>query len=181
MGYQKGGKMFCLSHELERGGGICCRSHPRMGCSLSCEHIIWGSVQCGWRSIKVEWEKKFCVGRQPSATSLDALYFKSSLKWPLLAHCNGFHHVGYERILVLSCFQFHSFQFLALCIEIEVLFQFCFNPLGLSNLITSSQVWCMISFASRASTWFHWSNSRSSPIPMFIRNVRTNQGRRGTI
>jgi hypothetical protein len=41
MGCQEGAKMFCLSHELERGGGICCRSHPRVGCSLEgCECII---------------------------------------------------------------------------------------------------------------------------------------------
>jgi hypothetical protein len=29
--------------------------------------------------------------------SLDALYLYSSPRWPFLAHCNGFHHVGYKK------------------------------------------------------------------------------------
>jgi hypothetical protein len=61
------------------------------------ECIIWGSVKCGWKSIKVFSENDLCVGQQPSATSLDALYLKNSSGWPLLAHYNGFHHAGYEK------------------------------------------------------------------------------------
>ncbi len=90
--------VLCLSHELEGGGGICCISHPQVGRSLEgCECIIWRSVKHGWKFVKAHWENVFCVGRQPSATSLDALYLKSSPGWPLLAHCNGFHHAKYKR------------------------------------------------------------------------------------
>ncbi len=104
----------------------------------------------------------YLCGRQPLVTSLNALYLKSSTKWHLLAHCGGFNHAGYKRrpcpppcyndrhekvrftlntmdfkVLIFSCFQSVSFQFLALCIEI-VIFQFCFNPPCLSNLIMSN-------------------------------------------
>jgi hypothetical protein len=34
MGYKKSNKVFCLSHELEGGGGIFCKSHPQVGRSL---------------------------------------------------------------------------------------------------------------------------------------------------
>ncbi len=132
--------VFCLSRKLEGVGGICCISHPWVGRSLEgCECIIWGSIQCGWRSAKVHWQNVFCAGIQPSTTSLDTIYFKSSLGWPFLAHYSGFHHDGYERgpphcndrheqvrfilntidfkVLVLSCFQSTSFEFLTLCIQ----------------------------------------------------------------
>jgi hypothetical protein len=91
--------ILCFTHKLEGGGQICCRSHLQMGCSLEgCECIVQGSTKCGWRSTKVHWDNVlFCVGRQPLATSLDALYLKNSPRWPLLAHYNGFHHVGYKR------------------------------------------------------------------------------------
>ncbi len=148
----------------------------------------------------------FCVGLQPLTTSLDAIYFKSSPKWPLLAHYSGFHHVGYKRgpcppphyndkheqvrfilntidfkVPVLSCFQSTSFQFLTLCIEVEIFFQICFNPPSLSNLITSKQVWCITFSMPKASGWFHWSNSRMSLILMFTRNVKTSPKRCGTL
>jgi hypothetical protein len=148
----------------------------------------------------------FCVGQQPLATSLYVLYLKNSLEWPLLAHYSGFHHAGYKRrprppphyndkheqvrlilnttyfkVLVLSLFQYGSFQRLSLCIKIEIFFQFCLNPLGLSNLIMSSHVWCMISFASKALAYFHWSNPRMSSVPMSTKDVKTSQGRLGIL
>ncbi len=131
----------------------------------------------------------FVWDNNPSAISMDAIYNKSSLGRPFLAHCNWFCHVGYDKGLhptpyyndkheqvkfilniidfkvpILYYFQFAFFQFLVLCIciEIEVFFQFCFKPPSLSNLIMSNQVWCMTSFASKTSRWFHWSNSRMS-------------------
>jgi hypothetical protein len=119
-----------------------------------------------------------------------------------LSNCSGFHHIGYERrphplchyydkheqvrfklnnmdfkILVLSIF----FLFLAFYIEVEVFYQFCFNPPSMLNLITWSLVWSMVSSASKASAWFHWSNSRMWSVPMSIKDVKTSQGRFGIL
>ncbi len=134
----------------------------------------------------------------------EAIYIKSSLRRPLLAHCNWFRHVGYHRgprptpyyndkheqirfilntidfkVPILYYFQFALSQFLVLCtcIEIEVLFLFCFNRPSLSNLIMSSQVWCMTSSTSKTSRWFHWSNSRMSFFLMSTRDVKTSPKR----
>jgi len=114
-------------------------------------------------------------------------------------HCNWFCHVGYDKgpcptpyyidkheqvkfilntldfkVPIHYYFQSAFFQFLVLCtcIEIKVFFQFCFNPPSLSNLIMSSQVWCMTP-ASKTSRWFHWSNSRMSSFLMSSRDVKT--------
>jgi len=52
------------------GGGIYCKSHPWVGWSLEgCKCIIWGKVEHGWRSTKVQWENVLCVGQQPLAIS----------------------------------------------------------------------------------------------------------------
>jgi hypothetical protein len=84
--------------DVARWGGICCKSHPWMGWSLRvCECNIQGGVELKWTSLEVQWENILCVGQQPLAISLDALYFQSSLTWPLLAHYSEFHHAGYER------------------------------------------------------------------------------------
>jgi hypothetical protein len=125
-----------------------------MGWSLEgCECIIWRGAECGWRSIEVQWENVLCLGRQPSTTSLDALYLYSSFRWPFLAHCSGFHHARYAKgphppphyndrheqvrfklnivdfkLPILSSYQYVFFVFFVLCIEVEVLCQFCFNP-----------------------------------------------------
>jgi hypothetical protein len=80
------------------------------------------------------------------------------------------------KIPILSIF----FSFLVFYIEVEVLCQFCFNPASMSNLITWSLV-CMIVFTSKASTWFHWSNSRMWSVLMFTKDVKTSQGRLGTL
>ncbi len=197
------------SHKLEGGGRICCRSNLPMGHSLEgCECIIWGSTQLGCKFVEVHWESVFCVGQQPLAISPDAIYIKSSLGRPLLAHCNWFCHVEYDKgphptpywndkheqvrfilniidfkVPILYYFQFAFFQFLVLCtcIEIEVFFQFCFNPPSLSNLIMSSQVWCMIFPTSKTLRWFHWSNSRMSTFIMSTRDVKTSPKRCGTL
>ncbi len=198
-----------LSHKLERGGGICCRSNLRMGHSLEgCECIIWRSTQLGCKFAEVHWESVLCVGQQPLVISMDAIYIKSSLGRPLLAHCNWFRHVRYDRgphptpycndkheqvrfilntidfkVPILYYFQFAFFQSLVLCtcIEIEVVFQFCFNPTCLSNLIMLNQVWCMTSSASKTSRWFHWSNSRMSSFLMSTRYVKISPKRCGIL
>lgn len=79
------------------------------------------------------------------------------------------------------CFYVYVFVFIALCIEVEVICEFFKNPQSQSNLITWSLVWCMTSSASRASAWFHWSNLRMSLMPMFTKDVRTNQGKLGIL
>jgi hypothetical protein len=170
-----------------------------------CECIIWRSIQLWCKFAKVHWKCVLCVG-QPSAISLDAIYIKSSLKRPLLAHCNWFCHVGYDRgphptpyyndkheqvkfilntigFKVPIYFQYAFFQFLVLCtcIEIKVFFQFCFNPPCLSHLIMSSQVWCMTPSTSKTSRWFHWSNSKMSSFLMSTRDMKTCPKRCGTL
>ncbi len=157
MGLEKATKCSTSFPQTRRGTRNCCKSHLWMGHSLEgCECIIWGSNQFGCKFAEVHWESVFCVGQEPSAISLDAIYIKSSLGRPLLAHCNWFRHVWYDRgpcptpyyndkheqvrfILntinfkfpILYYFQFALFQLLVLCtcIEIEVFFQFCFNPM----------------------------------------------------
>ncbi len=123
-------------------------------------------------------------------------------------HINWFYHVGYDRKLrptpycndkheqvrfilntidfkvpILYYFQFSLFQFLVLCtcIEIEVFFQFCFNLPSLSNLIMSSQVWCMTFSTSKTSKWFHWSNSRMPSFLMSTRDVKISPKRCGIL
>jgi hypothetical protein len=203
MGYWKGDKVFYVFlTNWQREEAFIANHIHEWDNHWKATCIIFGRAEHGWRSIKVQWENVLCVGRQPSATSLDALYHYSSSRWPLLAHCSGFHHVGYERgihppphyngkheqvrfklntmdfkILVLSIF----FLFLTFYIEVEVLYQFCFNPLGMLNLITWSLVRCMISSASKALTWFHWSNSGMWSISMSTRDVKTRQKRLGTL
>ncbi len=209
MGFKKATKCSTSFPQTRRGKKNCCRSNLWMGHSLeSCECIIWGSTRLGCKFAEVHWESVICVGQQPLAISLDAIYIKSSLRRPLLAHCNWFRHVGYDRgprptpyyndkheqvrfilntinfkVSILYYFQFAFFQFLVLCtcIEIEVFFQFCFNPPCLSNLIMSSQFWCMTVFASKTSRWFHRSNSRMSSFLMSTRDVKTSPKRCGIL
>ncbi len=116
-----------------------------------------------------------------------------SLKFIHMTFLSGFNHVGYKRrphplrhyndkheqvrfrlnamdfkIPVLSI----SFLFLAFYIEVEVIYEFCLNAPSILNLITWSLVWCMISSASKALAWFHWSNSSMRSVPMSTRDVK---------
>jgi len=75
----------------------------------------------------------------------------------------------------------YFFQFLALCIEVEIIYEFGFNPRVPSNLITWSLIWRMISSTSRALAWFLWSYSEMWSISMSTRDVRINQGKLGTL
>ncbi len=93
-------------------------------------------------------------------------------------------HTEHYRFQSSNLYYFQStfFQFLVLCtcIEIKVFFQFGFNPPCLSNLIMSSQVWCMIPSTSKTLRLFHWSNPRMPFFFMFTRDVKTCPKRCGT-
>ncbi len=145
-----------------------------------CECIIWGSIQLGCKFAKVHWKCVLCVG-QPSAISMDAIYIKSSLKRPLLAHCNYFHHVGYDRgprptpyyndkheqikfilntinfkVPIFITFNLHSFNsfFCALALKLKLSFNFSSTP-------HAYQIW---SCQAKLGAWLlpnpkHWDDS----------------------
>jgi len=95
---------------------------------------------------------------QPSIINLDAIYIKSSFKRPLLAHCNLFRHVGYDKglcptpycndkheqvkfilntidfkVLIFITFILHSFNslFSALALKLNFSFNFVSTPMSI--------------------------------------------------